>query len=397
MKDALNKIEYYKHFKKYLDKENAEKLASMIGKRSFAYMDWSGIVQLDMQMIPFEHISLFENSSFKSEWFNYMGASKYMDKIFLNSMILRSVINKTDDCLRIISLFMDEEGNNTFFSLVSNIIKTAEQVGADDILMMIADGVCTQANLKNSTEVMVNICEACYHRNLTDTLKRILDNCHQEIFDGIHLFQKLQTAVCVYEIYYPDYDNEELSKILYNFWNRRYWYETDIQEQLEYAFTLGIKTSVLNNIVPFFGYNISGEQKNCIIDMLNDDVIIYAHSMSEEHWNRIGEIIPLLQLKNKNVSINIDESDQYSSTLYWKDINVKKLFSTYMIVSEHPLKDNAYLKYLAKKDDEILYFILDKLSGDDNMSDMIEICINVKNLKALDYIAVNYHKQDTCE
>lgn len=32
-------------------------------------------------------------------------------------------------------------------------------------------------------------------------------------------------------------------------------------------------------------------------NMLNDDVIIYAHSMSEEHWNRIGEIIPLLQPK----------------------------------------------------------------------------------------------------
>lgn len=109
----------------------------------------------------------------------------------------------------------------------SNIIKTAEQVGTDDILMMIADGVCTQANLSGSTEIMVNICEACYCRNLTDAMKRVLDDYHQEIFNGISLFQKLQTAVCVYEIYYPDYDNEELSKIIYSFWNRRYWYETD--------------------------------------------------------------------------------------------------------------------------------------------------------------------------
>ncbi len=37
MKDALDKTEHYKQFKKCLDEENAEKLASMIDKFNYAY------------------------------------------------------------------------------------------------------------------------------------------------------------------------------------------------------------------------------------------------------------------------------------------------------------------------------------------------------------------------
>ena len=397
MLSEIEQIEYYNQFRKYLDEENAEEAAAMIEQKDFEINDWQGVLQMEMQDIPFKHMVLFENDRFKDAWINYIDFADFFDMGYMFAKIISNIINKTEDYIKLVSLILDEKISSSFINLISSIIETAEYLCADDILLLIADSVCENSQIYESINIVENIYEVCYKRKLTSAAEKILDVYHQQLFQDICNFKDLHTAVNILEICNPNYVEEDVAELVGNFCEHRIFDHMFLEEQYDFIFSLGIKTSVLNNIIPLLLFDCNFEKQLQIIDLLNDDVVVYVAKMSLNHLNKFTEIIPFLQLKNKKISINIDDNDGvFSSFMVINNSNVKKIFSTYKIALTCPFVDNMYLNYFAKNNSELLYVILDNLDYDDEiMSDIVTICANNKNIKALDYIVGMNQKKET--